>query len=88
MPDRSPAVAALIEGMQEAAAGHPDPFGVLVPILKDMIDSDVDAYLLNAALVEAIACTVARRIPSERQDGVSIATIELLRHRFGVHGTI
>ena len=49
MPDCSPTVAALIEGMEEAAAKHPDPFGMLVPFLKGAIDSNIDAYLLNAA---------------------------------------
>ncbi len=88
MPDHSSVVAALTEGMKEAAAERSDPFGVLVPILTSAIDSNMDAYLLNAAWVEAIACTIARRIPLDRQRTVSNNVIQLLQERFGIHGTI
>ncbi len=88
MPNHAPAVAVLIRDAQVAAAKHPDPFDLLVPFLKCAIDSNIDAYLLNAALVEAIAYTLARRIPLKRQPEVSTEVIRLLRERFTAHGTI
>ena len=89
MPDQPfPDLAALIRDIEAKAAEQPDPLVVLITLLKMVIASDADPYLLAGALVEDIAATIAAKIPPERQGDVSVETMRLLRDRFKVTGTI
>jgi hypothetical protein len=89
MPDQSfPDLAALIRDVEAKAAEQPDPLAVLIALLKMVIVSDADPYLLAGALVEGIAATIAAKIPPERQGHVSVETMRLLRDRFKVAGSI
>jgi hypothetical protein len=88
MPDRSPALDALIRDAEAVAAEQPYVLGTLVMLLKAAIASDTDPYLLTGALIEGIAATVAQRIPAERQGDVSVEAVRLLRDRLRARGTI
>jgi hypothetical protein len=64
MPDRPAALDALIRDAEAAAADHTDPLAVLVMLMRMVIRSDADPYLLNGALIEGVArrsCSAYRR---------------------------
>jgi hypothetical protein len=89
MPDRFTALDALIRDAESAAANHPDPLAVLAMLLKMVIASDADPYLLNGALIESIAATIVRRIPKERQEEVVAGeALRLLHARLRENGAI
>jgi hypothetical protein len=88
MPDRFPALDALIRDAEAVAAERPDVLRTLVVLLKAAIASDTDPYLLTGALIEGIAATVAHRIPAETQGDVSVEIVRLLRDRLRAQGTI
>lgn len=89
MPDRfTTPLDALIRDAESAAANHTDPLAVLAMLLKMVIASDADPYLLNGALIESIAATIMRRIPKERQEEVAGEAIRLLHARLRENGAI
>jgi hypothetical protein len=49
MPDRPAALDALIRDAEAAAADQTDPLAVLVMLMRMVIRSDADPYLLNGA---------------------------------------
>ena len=75
---------ALVRETEAAAANHADPIAVLVTVLRAVIQSDADPYLLSGVLLEGVATTIATRLPPERQGEMSVATVRLLRDR--LHG--
>jgi hypothetical protein len=82
MPQRTfPHLAGLIRNIEKTAAEEPDPLGILVLMLRMVIDSHADPYLLIGALVEGTAATVARKIPPERQGDVALETVKILMDR-------
>jgi len=78
---RSPAVDALIRDVERAAAKEPDLIGATSAIIKFAIDSDADPYLLVGALVEAVAVTIAQKVPAERQRKVAADTLRMMLAR-------
>jgi hypothetical protein len=82
MPQRTfPHLVGLIRDIEKTAAEEPDPLGILVLMLRMVIDSRADPYLLIGALVEGTAATVARKIPPERQGDVAFETVKILVDR-------
>jgi hypothetical protein len=71
MPDHSAAIEALIRDAEAAAANQTDPLAVLVMLMRMVIKSDADPYLLNGALIEGVATTIMQRIPAEMREVVS-----------------
>jgi hypothetical protein len=86
MPDRTfPALDALVRHVEETATNQLDPVAVLVAMLKLVVASDADPYLLVGALIEGVAASIAQKIPPERQSDVAIEAVRLLRDRLGAH---
>ena len=78
MPDRPAALDALIRDAEAAAVEQTDPLAVLVMLMRMVIRNP---YLLNGALIEAIASTVMQRIPAERREAVSHQVMRVLHDR-------
>ena len=78
---RFPALDALIRDVERAAAKEPDLIGATSAIIKFAIDSDADPYLLVGALVEAVAVTIAQKVPAERQRKVAADTLRMMLAR-------
>jgi hypothetical protein len=83
-----PDLDALIRQIEAQATEFPDPLAILIAMLKLVIASDTDPYLLAGALVEGIAATISARIPRERQGEVVVETVRLLRDRLETRGAI
>ena len=88
MPDRPAALDALIRDTEDAAADHTDSLAVLVMLMRMVIRSDADPYLLNGALIEGIATTIMQRIPEERREDVSQLAMRVLHDRLRAKGAI
>jgi hypothetical protein len=86
--ERFPVLDALIRQIEHEAAGQPDPLAVLVVMLKLIIASETDPYLLTGTLIEGIAASIAKGIPPEKQGEVSVEAMRLLRDRLRVHDLI
>jgi hypothetical protein len=87
MPARSfPSLDDLIREVESNAADQPDPQALLVTLLKLILVSDIDPYMVSGALVETIAATVAKKIPPERQDEVATEAVQLLQERLRTYG--
>jgi hypothetical protein len=78
----------LIRQIEARATESPDLLAILIAMLKMVIASDADPYLLAGALVEGIAATISVRIPPERQGQVAVETVRLLRDRLREGGVI
>jgi hypothetical protein len=57
----------LIREAETKAANEPDTLALLIALIKVVIRSEVDPYLLNGVLIEAIATTVNNRFPDPRR---------------------
>jgi hypothetical protein len=88
MPDHSAAIEALIHDAEAAAANQTDPLAVLVMLMRMVIKSDADPYLLNGALIEGVATTIMQRIPAEMREEVSRQVMRLLHDRLRETGAI
>ena len=88
MLDPSPALGALIREVEAQAAEKPDPVAILVGMLKLVIASEADPYLLSGALVEGIASTIVRRIPDEKHGEVGVEAVRMLRDRLHAYGIV
>jgi hypothetical protein len=78
----------MIRHVEAKAATQPDHVAALVTLLRLVIPSDADPYLLTGALIEGIAATLDARIPVERRGEVAVATVQLLRDRLRVYRAI
>jgi hypothetical protein len=88
MPERIPVLDALIREVEAKAAERPDTVAILAAMLKLVIASEADPYLLSGALIEGIAATILLRVPEERRGEVAVEAVRLLRDRFQGHGII
>jgi hypothetical protein len=88
MPDHSAAIEALICDAEAAVANQTDPLAVLVMMMRMVIKSDADPYLLNGALIEGVATTIMQRIPAEMREEVSRQVMRLLHDRLRETGAI
>lgn len=88
MPERIAVLDALIREVEAKAAERPDTVAILVAVMKLVIASEADPYLLSGALIEGIAATILQRIPEERRGEVAVEAVRLLRDRFRSHGII
>jgi hypothetical protein len=76
-----PLLDAFIRDIEDVAADKPDPLAIMSLVLKMVIDSEADPYLLTGALVEGITATIAKKIPPERRGEVALGAVRLLRDR-------
>ena len=64
------------------------PIAVLLMLMRMVIKSDADPYLLNGALIEGVATTIMQRIPAEMREEVSRQVMRLLHDRLRETGAI
>jgi hypothetical protein len=57
-------------------------------LMRMVIRSDADTYLLNGALIEGVATTIMQRIPAVRREEVSRQVMRVLHNRLRVKGAI
>ncbi len=88
MPTCSPALEEMIRRAENTAAAQPNMVTVLVDTLNAVIPSAADPYLVSAALIEGLACTVVQKIPLVKQGEMSVEVVRLLRDRLHKLGTI
>ena len=87
-PDHSAAIEALIRNAEAAPANQTDPLAVLVMLMRMVIKSDADPYLLNGALIEGVATTIMQRIAAEMREEVSRQVMRVLHDRLREKGAI
>lgn len=85
---RFQAVEDLIRQVETKAANEPDTLALVVALIKFVTRSEVDPYLLNGVLIEAVANTIHSRIPGRRKRQVATETIRLLLERLQAGGAI
>jgi len=81
-----PAIDAIIRDVERSAVNLPDPLASFTGLLKLIIESDTDPYLLSGALIEGVSAIIAEKIPSERQSDVAIQVIRVLWKRLRERG--
>jgi hypothetical protein len=72
--------------VEAEAANEPDALALLVALIKVVVRTDVDPYLLNGVPIEAIAATVNSRFPDRRRRQVAIEAVRLLLDRLQASG--
>jgi hypothetical protein len=87
---RFPELDALIHRVEAKARvpAEPDRLTAMIAILNLIIASKTDPYLLIGSLLEAIAKTLAERIPAHKRGEASVEAVRLLRDLLKAHGTI
>jgi hypothetical protein len=83
-----PTIETLIRDAEAAAANQTDPLAVLLMLMRMVIKSDADPYLLNGALIEGVATTIMQRIPAEMREEVSRQVMRVLHDRLREKGAI
>jgi hypothetical protein len=78
----------MIREVEARAAETPDSLAILVGVMKLVIASEADPYLLVGALVEGIACAMVQRIPVERRAEAGVEAVRLLRDRLHAYGIV
>jgi hypothetical protein len=76
----------LIEQAEQAAAASPDPTSLLAHVIRLVVKTDADPYLILGVLVEGVAHSLATRIPDERRGEIGKEVSHLLAERFKAHG--
>jgi hypothetical protein len=76
----------LIEQAEQVAAATPDPTTLLAHVIRLIVKTDADPYLILGVLVEGAAHTLATRIPEERRHEIGKEVSNLLAERFKAHG--
>jgi hypothetical protein len=79
---------AMIRQIEAQAAERPDPVAIPVGVLKLVIASEADPYLLSGALVEGIASTILQRVPDEKRGEVAVEAVRMLRDRLHAYGIV
>jgi len=81
-----PAIDAMIRNVERSAVSLPDPLASFTGLLKLIIESDTDPYLLSGALIDGVSAIVAEKIPPERQSEVAIQAVRVLWKRLRERG--
>jgi hypothetical protein len=87
---RFPELDALIHRVEAKAkvSAEPDRLAAMIAILNLIIASETDPFLLVGSLLEAIAKTVAERVPAHKRGEASVEAVRLLRDLLKAHGMI
>ena len=84
-----PAVKNLIAQVEATAAPETaNALDGLAAGITRAIQSGSDPYAMAGLLVEAIAATIAARVPPEDQQNITLAVIDLLQERLSAHDVI
>ena len=82
--ERFQAIEDLIREVEAKAADEPDT----VALIKSIVRSEIDPYLLSGVFVEAIANTINSRIPRRRKKQVAVEAVRLLLARLQASGAL
>ena len=78
MPGRYPILDSMIRQVEANAAAEPDNVAALAAMLRLVIASDADPYILVGVLIEGLAEAIVQRIPAEKQGDVGLQSMRLL----------
>lgn len=85
---RFPSLDELIRDIESQAATRPELPEILAVVIRMMVSSDADPYLLLGVMTEGIAHAIAERIPAEEQAEVADEALSLLRERLEANGLL
>jgi len=83
---RFAAVDAVIQKAVEAAERESDPLATLALLLRLILRSEADPYLLNGILIDALVASIAEKIPAEKRAETAAAAHLLLANRLRQRG--
>ena len=83
-----PAEDELARKATEAAAITPDHLAELLSVIRAVIDTHDNPWIVAGTFIEAAAVTLAIRIPDERRHEAALAAMKLLHDRLRVMGAI
>ena len=86
--ERFQAIEDLIREVEAKAADEPGTLALTVALIKSIVRSDIDPYLLSGVFVEAIANTINSRIPRRRKKQVAVEAVRLLLARLQASGAL
>lgn len=87
MPERRfPSLDELIRDIESQTASRPELAEILAVVIRMMVASDADPYLLLGVLTEGIAHTIASRIPEDEQADTAEEALSLLQERLEANG--
>jgi hypothetical protein len=87
MPDRQfRTLERLIQQANQTSSSKPDSVQMLAEVIRMVTGDGADAYLVLGVLVEAVAHTLAKHIPPERQKDTLKEFKKVLAERLRVHG--
>ena len=78
----------LVEKVREVTKSVGDPLGDVARLIRSIIPTDADPYLLAGVLIEGAVQAVVQRIPAERRSVVSFALLQLLADRLRQTGQL
>ena len=67
---------------------EPDTLALVIALIKFVVRSEIDPYLLNGMLIEGIASTINKRIPRRRKRQVAVEAVRLLLERLQAGGAL
>ena len=89
MPERRfPSLDELIRDIESQAASRPELPKILAVVIRMLVSSDADPYLLLGVMTEGIAHAIAARIPAEEQAEVAAEALSLLQERLEANGLL
>ena len=83
---RFQAVEDLIRQVEAKGGDEPDLLALVVTLIKFAVRSEIDPYLLNGVLIEAITNTIHSHIPGSLRRQVATETIRMLLERLQAGG--
>lgn len=82
MPERRfPSLDALIRDIESQSATRPELPEILAIVIRMIVASDADPYLLLGVMTEGMAHAIAARIPAQEQSDVAEEALSLLQER-------
>ena len=89
MPERQfPSLDELIRDIEDQTASRPSLPEILAVVIRMMVASNADPYLLLGVMTEGVAHAIASRIPSEDQADVAEEAVSLLQERLEANGLL
>lgn len=83
-----PSLDDLIRKIEAETATRPELPQVLAHVIRMMVASEADPYILVGVLTEGVSHTIASRIPRANQGEVAEEALALLRERLETNGML
>lgn len=87
-PKQAKIISDMIRNTETMAAKQPDMVALAITAIRSALAKNADPYLLAGALIEAVAVTIAEKVPPERQGPVAVEAVRLLRDRLREWGVV